>query len=246
LYTGGILLPTPVATCRYYHRSLDWQKLYETGFSPLPPGSTPLRQAARFKLPEKTLTPGMRPLELKDVPAVADLLTRYLGRFGLGQVFSEAEVRHWLLHDDKICPERVIFTYVIEDVSTHEVTDFVSFYRLSSTVIGAKKHQFVNAAYLYYYASETAFQDDESKTKVRLNSLVKDVLILAKQEKFDVMNALSLLDNPLFLEEQLFGAGDGQLHYYVYNYRAAPIEGGLGKDGRASDKNMGGVGVVML
>ena len=60
------------------------------------------------------------------------------------------------------------------------------------------------------------------------------------------MNALSLLDNPLFLDEQLFGAGDGQLHYYVYNYRAAQIEGGLGKDGRASDKNMGGVGVVML
>jgi glycylpeptide N-tetradecanoyltransferase len=186
-------------------------------------------------------------LEIQDVPAVADLLTGYLGRFDIGQVFSEEEVKHWLLHDPAICPERVIYTYVIPDPTTQKVTDFVSFYRLSSTVIGSsKKHAFVNAAYLYYYASETAFQDDQAKTKARLNALVKDALILAKKEKFDVMNALSLLDNPMFLDEQLFGAGDGQLHYYVYNYRAAPIEGGLGKDGRASDKNMGGVGVVML
>lgn len=60
------------------------------------------------------------------------------------------------------------------------------------------------------------------------------------------MNALSLLENPLFLEEQLFGAGDGQLHYYMYNYRTAPISGGLDKTNRASEKDMGGVGVVML
>jgi glycylpeptide N-tetradecanoyltransferase len=247
LYTGGILLPTPVATCRYYHRSLDWQKLYDTGFSPLPPGSTPLRQAARFKLPEKTLSAGLRPMEAKDVPTVADLLTRYLSRFDLNQMFCEEEVKHWLLHDPKICPERIIYSYVIEDSATGKVTDFVSFYRLSSTVIKpTSKHQYVNAAYLYYYASETAFGNDEKKTKVQLNALIKDALILAKQEKFDVMNALTLLDNPLFLEEQLFGAGDGQLHYYVYNYRAAQIEGGLGKDGRASGNNMGGVGVVML
>jgi glycylpeptide N-tetradecanoyltransferase len=246
LYTGGILLPTPVATCRYYHRSLDWQKLYETGFSPLPPGSTPLRQAAKFKLPEKPLTPDLRELEAKDVPSVSSLLTRYLGRFDLNQLFSEDEVRHWLLHDPKICPERVVYSYVITDPTSQKVTDFVSFYRLSSTVIDGKKHQYVNAAYLYYYASETAFGNDEKATKARLNGLIKDALILAKKEGFDVMNALSLMDNPVFLEEQLFGAGDGQLHYYVYNYRAANIEGGLGKDGRASDKNMGGVGVVML
>ena len=226
---------------------MDWQKLYETGFSPLPPGSSPLRQAAKFKLPEKPLTLGLRELEAKDTSTVADLLTRYTNRFDLGQIFSEDEVKHWLLHDPKICPERVVYSYVIEDPDTKKVTDFVSFYRLSSTVIKeTAKHKYVNAAYLYYYASETAFGDDEKRTKARLNALIKDALILAKKEKFDVMNALSLLDNPLFLDEQLFGAGDGQLHYYVYNYRAAPIEGGLGKDGRASDKHMGGVGVVML
>jgi glycylpeptide N-tetradecanoyltransferase len=241
------VLPSPIATCRYYHRSLDWQKLYDVGFSPLPANSTASRQVAKFKLPEKTLTPGLRDMETKDVPVVADLLTRYLARFELNQIFSEGEVAHWLVHDEKLSPERVVFSYVVEDAASGKITDFISFYRLASTVIkSSSQHDFVNAAYLYYYASETAFESDEKATKARLNALVKDALILAKKEGFDVMNALTLLDNPLFLEEQLFGAGDGELHYYVYNYRAAKIEGGIDGSGRVSSKHMGGVGVVML
>lgn len=66
------------------------------------------------------------------------------------------------------------------------------------------------------------------------------------QAKFDVLNALTLLDNPLFLEKQFFGAGDGSLHYYLYNYRAAPITGGIDEKNKVSDKHMGGMGVVML
>jgi glycylpeptide N-tetradecanoyltransferase len=57
---------------------------------------------------------------------------------------------------------------------------------------------------------------------------------------------LTLLDNPLFLDDQKFGAGDGNLHYYLYNYRAAPIAGGVDAAQRSSAKHMGGVGLVML
>jgi glycylpeptide N-tetradecanoyltransferase len=66
------------------------------------------------------------------------------------------------------------------------------------------------------------------------------------QAGFDVFNALTLLDNPLFLEEQKFGAGDGSLHYYLYNYRAALIPGGIDSASKASSKHMGGIGLVML
>jgi glycylpeptide N-tetradecanoyltransferase len=66
------------------------------------------------------------------------------------------------------------------------------------------------------------------------------------QAKFDVFNALTLLDNPLFLEDQKFGGGDGRLHYYLYNYRAAPIAGGINDKLQLDEKKMGGVGVVML
>jgi glycylpeptide N-tetradecanoyltransferase len=53
------------------------------------------------------------------------------------------------------------------------------------------------------------------------------------------------MDNSLFLEQQKFGAGDGQLHYYLFNYRANPIAGGVDKKNNI-DENCSGIGVVML
>ena len=245
IYTGGVVLPTPVSTCRYFHRSLDWLKLYDVGFSPLPPNSTKARQITRNNLPNSTSTPGLRAMEGKDVPAVQKLLERYLTRFEMAPTFDREEVEHWLLHNDKVA-EQVVWTYVVEDPSTHKITDFFSFYCLESSVINNKKYDNVKAAYLFYYASETAFAPEEQGLKDRLNALINDALILAKKYHFDVFNALTLLDNPLFLEQQKFGAGDGQLHFYLYNYRTAPIAGGVDAKNNVDASKRGGVGVVML
>ena len=248
IYTAGVLLPTPISTCRYFHRSLNWEKLYEVGFSPLPSGSTKQRQILKFKLPTTTSIHGLCPMAKKDVSAVLDLLKRYLERFAIAQIFTKEEVEHWLLNDTKMISEQVVWSYVVEDPSTHKITDFFSFYRLESTALASKKHQLIRAAYLFYYATEAAFSSthDKGVLKKRLNEMVKDAMILAKKENFDVFNALTLLDNPLFLEEQKFGAGDGLLHYYLYNYRAATIPGGMNTKNQPDEKHMGGVGVVML
>ncbi|KAF2840518.1 glycylpeptide N-tetradecanoyltransferase [Patellaria atrata CBS 101060] len=246
IYTVGIILPTPVSTCRYFHRSLDWEKLYDVGFSPLPPGSTKQRQVARFALPSETTTHGLRPMAAKDIDSVLDLQNRFLDRMQMAQVYTREEIEHWLLHKEDSKSERVVWTFVVEDPESKKISDFFSFYYLPSTVIGSKKHDLVRAAYLFYYATETAFGDDQKAYKKRLNTLVKDALILAKKENFDVFNALTLMDNPLFLEEQRFGAGDGQLHFYLFNYRANPIPGGVDVRNAADEKSMGGIGVVML
>ncbi|RMJ25176.1 hypothetical protein PHISP_03967 [Aspergillus sp. HF37] len=246
IYTAGVILPTPVSSCRYYHRPLDWLKLYEVGFSPLPHGSTKARQITKNHLPSSTSTPGLRPMEEKDVDAVHDLLERYLKRFDMNSAFTKDEIYHWLLHRPNAEKEQVIWSYVVEDPESHKVTDFVSFYNLESTVIQHPKHDNVRAAYLYYYASETAFTQNDKALKERLLMLLNDTLILAKQAHFDVFNALTLHDNPLFLEQLKFGAGDGQLHFYLYNYRTAPIPGGTNDKNLPDERKMGGVGVVML
>ncbi|KAH8714806.1 acyl-CoA N-acyltransferase [Phaeosphaeriaceae sp. PMI808] len=245
VYTVGSLLPTPVSTCRYFHRAIEWEKLYDVGFSPLPHNSSKQRQIARYKLPDVTSTPGLRALETKDVDVVLDLLKRYLERVDMAQVFSKTEFEHWMAPKEQP-QEQVVWSYVVEDPESKKVTDFFSFYNLESTVIGNKKHNVVKAAYLFYYATEAAFEKDDTKLKTRLNALMKDALILSNKAGFDVFNALTLLDNPLFLEEQKFGAGDGSLHYYLYNYRAAPIPGGIDARNQSSTKEMGGIGLVML
>ena len=271
IYTAGIVLPTPVSSCRYYHRPLDWLKLYDVGFSPLPTGSTKARQITKNRLPTSTSTPNLRPMEVKDVNDVQDLLERYLRRFALNQAFSREEVEHWLVNKPGPGKEQVVWSYVVEDPNTHKITDFFSFYNLESTIIQHPKHDCIRAAYMHYYATETAFAEKEKGLKERLLMLMNDALILAKlvcfhrascanfpfvhceeldlivpQNNFDVFNALTMADNPLFLEQLKFGAGDGQLHYYLYNYRAAPVPGGLNNRNLPDETKRGGVGVVML
>lgn len=247
IYTGGIVLPRPVSTCRYYHRALNWTKLYEVGFSPCPPNSKPLYQARKYNVPDSTSTRGLREMQAKDLDAVQDLLERYLKRFDLTPVWNKTEVEHWLLHKRDAPGEQVIWSYVVED-SNGKITDFFSFYCLESSVIQSQKYSSIRAAYLFYYASDVAFSapDDRGALKTRLNALMADALILAKKHNFDVFNALSLMDNSLFLEQQKFGPGDGQLHYYLFNYKANPIHGGVNKRNQLEEGVSSGVGFVML
>lgn len=114
IYTGGIVLPRPVSTCRYYHRALNWTKLYEVGFSPCPPNSKPAYQARKYNVPDNTTTRGLREMEAKDLKAVQDLLERYLKRFDLTPVWNKAEVEHWLLHKKGAEGEQVVWSYVVE------------------------------------------------------------------------------------------------------------------------------------
>lgn len=44
------------------------------------------------------------------------------------------------------------------------------------------------------------------------------------QKGFDVFNALDLMENKTFLEKLKFGIGDGNLQYYLYNWRCPGTE----------------------
>ena len=53
---------------------------------------------------------------------------------------------------------------------------------------------------------------------------MSDMLGKAKELNFDVFNALDVMENTSFLESLKFGAGDGLLHYYLYNWRIRGIK----------------------
>ena len=251
IYTAGVILPTPVGSCRYFHRPLNWLKLYEVGFSPLPPNQTKARMIAKNQLPSQTSTPHWRDMRESDIDSVHHLLSRYLARFDLAQELTRDEIQHWFLDKHQSLDQRVVWAFVVEDPSSNKITDFMSFYCLESSVIGpaSEKHKTVRAAYLFYYATENAFTSDtpsDSALKSRLNALMHDALIEAKRAQFDVFNALTLHDNPMFLQDQKFGAGDGQLHYYLYNWRTAPVKGGVNKQNMPDVSQRGGIGMVLL
>ncbi|KAF5805376.1 putative glycylpeptide N-tetradecanoyltransferase [Helianthus annuus] len=200
-YTAGVVLPTPISTCQYWHRSLNPKKLIDVGFSRLGARMTMSRTIKLYKLPDSSITPGFRKMELRDVPAVTRLLRGYLKQFIVAPDLDEHDVQHWLLPK-----EDVIDSFLVESSG---VTDFCSFYTLPSTVIGNQNYSTLKAAYSYYNVS----------TKTPLLQLMNDALIVAKKKGYDVFNALDVMENESFLKELKFGPGDGQLQYYLYNYR---------------------------
>jgi glycylpeptide N-tetradecanoyltransferase len=240
VYTAGTVLPVPVSTARYHHRSLNPKKLVQVGFSRLSGKMTLGRLQKLYKLPDEPSIPGLRPMTQDDVPFVHQLLDAYMSKFAMKIVFSEDDVAHWLLPRD-----RVVHAYVVdsrlaaaasgagsgkskkppassslatesegaaaaatESVAspTNPITDLISFYHLPSSIL--KHNDTLYSVYSYYNVA----------TSVSIVDLMKDALILAKQNRYDVFNALNLMDNDEFLEPLKFGLGDGHLQYYIYNW----------------------------
>ena len=156
-----------------------------------------------------------------------------------------------------------LMNFCSKNSDTGKITDFFSFYSLPSTVINNSTYPILEAAYLYYYATDADLQtgdNQEEGVKQRLMSLIGDALIIANEAKFDVFNALTLMDNVPVLEDLKvfifwfyttakilfscqFGVGDGFLNFYLYNWRTAKLAGMSSEGAIPAGK---GVGVVML
>jgi glycylpeptide N-tetradecanoyltransferase len=214
IYTAGIELPKPFAKCQYFHRSLNPQKLVAIGFSRVPHQyqrfQKPMDLMKRhYQLPDRPQIAGFREMVAADVPAVSRLMVEYLAKFKVSPAIDDADVAHWVLPRDGI-----VYAYVVENGETGEVTDFVSFYNLPSSVLGNAKYTDLKAAYAYYYYAKT----------VDIKALIGDALIMAKKHEFDVFNTLNILDNQKYLTDLKFGQGDGFLRYYMYNWKFPAVQ----------------------
>lgn len=213
VYTAGVVLPKPVTTCRYWHRSINPKKLVEVKFSHLKRNMTMQRTIKLYKLADAPKTPGYRKMTKADVKQAHKLLVNYLNKFQLAPLFSLEEFEHWFLPRPEIVDSFVV-------VKDGNVTDFVSYYTLPSTIMHHPTYKRLKAAYSFYNVSGATQWID----------LMNDALISAKQLSFDVFNALDLMDNQEFLEPLKFGIGDGNLQYYLYNWKCPsmkPTELGL-------------------
>ncbi|XP_058477234.1 glycylpeptide N-tetradecanoyltransferase 1-like [Solea solea] len=202
VYMAAVVLPTPLSSCRSWHRPLNPQKLMQVNYPGLRRSMNLQRALKFFHLPEVTKTRGLRPMTGEDVVGTHSLLQKNSSRFDLSTTLSLQEVEHWLLPR-----ENVIDTYVVEgDDGT--LTDVVSFYAVSSKVLNHPVHTELRAAHLLHVTSSAT----------HLADLMEDALVLAKSKGFDILSALDVMDNKSFLEKLKFNATDKSLHYYLYNW----------------------------
>lgn len=125
-------------------------------------------------------------------------------------MFNEEEVHHFLCPRDKI-----LYSYYVED-ETEGITDFISFYALNSSVLNDPHHDKIYAAYAYYN-----FVKDNDQA--RLKQLIRDALILAKNNGFDVFNMTEVLQHSLLRNDLIFKPGDGKLAHYFFNWRIQQV-----------------------
>ncbi|XP_039270658.2 glycylpeptide N-tetradecanoyltransferase 2-like [Styela clava] len=208
VYTAGIVLPKPIATCRYYHRSLNPKKLVDVQFSHIGRNQTMQRLIKLMRLPTDTQTKGLREMRKKDVAQCHTLYLDFVKKFNLTQLFTLEEFEHFFLPRPGI-----VQSYVVENAEG-KLTDMSSFFSLPSSIMSHPDHSTLNAAYSFYTVH----------TETNITQLMKDMLIIAKQQGYDVFNALDLMDNRQFLKELKFGMGDGNLNYYLFNYKCPVIE----------------------
>lgn len=118
-----------------------------------------------YNLPTETKTPGFRQIRKKEIKKIYPLLKEHLAKFKVGLNLSLEEAVHMLNPRDK-----VVYSYVVEDPETKELTDFISFYSLPSSVLDNDKHDVINAAYAFYSVA----------TKTKKADLFQDALIEGK------------------------------------------------------------------
>lgn len=131
------------------------------------------------------------------------------GRFTVYPEFTVEEAEHFFV------PQKdVVGSYVLENPTTHEITDFFSFFHIQSSVTGNRKYSTFTATYCYYYFNNS----------LSLKDLFLNAVIAAKLEGGDVFNALEIMNNAQVFGDLKFARGDGALHYYFYNWKLNTIK----------------------
>lgn len=208
VYTAGSLLPKPISVTNYYHRNLNLQKLLDVKFTYLNPKLNLARAKKIYSLAKEPSIISLRPMEKSDVNGVYLILEAYLSKHKVRPFYSKREVEHWF-----VPRKNIVYSYVVEN-DEGIITDFISFYLLPSSILQHETHKTLYAAYSFF----------NIPGQYSIKELIKNALILAKQQNFDVYNALNIMENESVFNDLLFGKGDGSLKYYFYNYSCPEIE----------------------
>ena len=150
-------------------------------------------------------TIGLRRITSKDIPKALALTNQYSLQFEISQIFqSEEEFSHWFL-----CPSipDYVTTYVVEDPVTGDITDMFSFRAVGST------------SQKVLWAQVTAVIVTKSPAK----QLITDMLIIAKQQQFDMVGSFSDIVKRLQLDD-LFSHTKLISHGLLYNYQYGEVD----------------------
>lgn len=199
-YAAARMLPKPVSSANFFHRTINLEKLVDTGFTRIE--GFELNSAVKyFDYANEYDIDGFRKMEEEHCEQVFKLLNDYLALFTVAIQFDYDTFLHWFHNNPYVS------SYVVVDNGI--VKDFISFYKVQHKVLKSKNYDFINMAYVFYYVP----------TKNTLYKLGHNMLIAAKKEGIDVVTAMDIMHNREMIDNLKFSNGSGKLNFYLFNYK---------------------------
>jgi len=200
-YTGGVVLSDAFALCPYYHLPLDLEKLIACDFT------------SRSERPPKAALSGatenvtIRRFESKDAVRCCELVEQSQHQLAFRRIFQPEELAHVMGCGFE--SKHVSYGYVVEQPDG-TITDFFSFYSLSSNVLHHGElweRSPITMGYLFYHA----------RTTLTATDIVQ--LLVDKMEElgFDTCTGLDHAGLREGLLECGWRRGSGTLRFYMFN-----------------------------
>lgn len=203
LYNNECYLPKPFTKIECYNRALDLDYLVQSGFTRIESGVAVDDIKSTLKLPSTPLNKQFMPLDtdnMDDVGVTWYLLNSYLKKkYVCYPIFSLDEFIHIF------CNKAIVTPYILKKDGI--IKEFTSYYNLP--IKSYDNNTIINVGYLFYYTSfiETPYR------------LIKDMMIVAKNNNVHLLNAFSGLEHTDIMRELNFEPSTKNIYYYFYNWR---------------------------
>jgi glycylpeptide N-tetradecanoyltransferase len=209
-FTTGRIIPSPFCNININYRPINVKKILSTNFMSIQDTSlhtdnkNEMQEIIKYySIPDHLDTHNFILMEDKHLIVACELLNNYLEKFNYYRIFTQQEF-NYIFHNNNI-----ISSYVLCN-DEGECIDFISIYKQKSKIISS--NDYINSVYVYYYTShsETIYQ------------LVKYLLVLVKQQKFDIIGMYNVMENDDVVNELLFTKASSINHYF-YNWNCKKL-----------------------
>jgi glycylpeptide N-tetradecanoyltransferase len=210
-FTTQRYVPTPMCRVEFYHRPLNYEKLYNANFIFLENGVS-LDKAVSMFMVKYNLKHKVIKMSEDYYDDVYNMLCKYQDKYNYYQKYSRREFEHFFKNSS------IVSSYIILG-NGGEVLDFFSYYKLPYYVVASannsKTPKFINAVYMHMYTSLNVTQ----------LTIFKSAILSAYEEGNDVLNCTDIMENVdiLFDNFSRFCKGTGYLYYNFYNLQCPEI-----------------------
>lgn len=223
IFTTEKYIPTPTAAIRFFHRPLNYKKLFKHKFTILSGDVESVH--TRFT---ETVEPQdyYKEATKEHLQNILELYNEYVIKYNVSIKYSKDELEHYLFSP-------YTKTYIMKN-KAGDVVDFVSYYLLSQSVVGTTEK--INGAYLFLYSC------NKEDIQLMASNIIRLIIRDTDCDVFNVTDVMNnsdfLLSNKKYADEESdqedyeksydnkFIKGSGKLNLNFFNFGTARMHSG--------------------